>query len=569
MGTRNDAARQKGDGPKKTIGVAALRHAARERSGRVRVYRRVASGFRPPGARLSLRTYVVAALCVAACAALVAYKTLALGYSFHPRARDDRWSVQVTANATGRGERARVLLGLPTGPEAARVYDEHFSAPGLKLAIRPKKGARIATFSGGETAPGEPVSVLYRFSATAPAPEAAPEPARASDTDTSPGASIPADAPAVRAAATEVLGSASDDEARVRALYDFVQDEVAPGGESGTALDALREHRGGPAARTRLFVAMARSLGIPARLAHAVALREGTDRPVITRTDVLLAGRWTAVDPVRGRFGRDAEDGFVLARGDGEVVSAEGLDELRVDVTVARTAPNAEEEFLRLQAGRHNVVDRLSLQALPPRGQLVMRVLLLVPLGALIVALFRNLVGVPTFGTFAPILIALALRETRPLPGLGLLAFVLGLGFLGRRALEGLRLLVVPRLSLMLTLVIFLMCAAALAATHLGLASGAGIAVLPMVIMTMTNERLGVSLAEEGWRPALRTSAGTVLVAAAGYAAIQSDTLQRWVFVFPELNLGIAAALLLLGRYTGYRLSELVRFRAFAKGARP
>jgi hypothetical protein len=39
---------------------------------------------------------------------------------------------------------------------------------------------------------------------------------------------------------------------------------------------------------------------------------------------------------------------------------------------------------------------------------------------------------------------------------------------------------------------------------------------------------------------------------------------QHLAFVFPELLLVVLAAMLLLGRYTGYRLSELVRFRSFA-----
>ena len=41
---------------------------------------------------------------------------------------------------------------------------------------------------------------------------------------------------------------------------------------------------------------------------------------------------------------------------------------------------------------------------------------------------------------------------------------------------------------------------------------------------------------------------------------------KAFVFTFPEVHLVTLAALLLLGRYTGYRLSEWTRFRAFRKG---
>ncbi|MEM9237832.1 MAG: 7TM domain-containing protein, partial [Verrucomicrobiota bacterium] len=36
-----------------------------------------------------------------------------------------------------------------------------------------------------------------------------------------------------------------------------------------------------------------------------------------------------------------------------------------------------------------------------------------------------------------------------------------------------------------------------------------------------------------------------------------------WAFYFPELLLVLLAGIILLGRYTGYRLSELIRFKNF------
>jgi hypothetical protein len=43
------------------------------------------------------------------------------------------------------------------------------------------------------------------------------------------------------------------------------------------------------------------------------------------------------------------------------------------------------------------------------------------------------------------------------------------------------------------------------------------------------------------------------------------DALQHLLFIFPELLLVVLAATLLFGRYSGYRLTELWRFRALAK----
>ena len=42
--------------------------------------------------------------------------------------------------------------------------------------------------------------------------------------------------------------------------------------------------------------------------------------------------------------------------------------------------------------------------------------------------------------------------------------------------------------------------------------------------------------------------------------------IEHVVFVFPELLLALLAVTLVLGRYTGYRLSELFRFREIGTG---
>ena len=67
-------------------------------------------------------------------------------------------------------------------------------------------------------------------------------------------------------------------------------------------------------------------------------------------------------------------------------------------------------------AGSHSV--DFSLFSLPIATQAVYSVLLMIPVGALVIVLLRNFVGVKTFGTFMPVLVALAFRETLLLWGI-------------------------------------------------------------------------------------------------------------------------------------------------------
>jgi hypothetical protein len=54
---------------------------------------------------------------------------------------------------------------------------------------------------------------------------------------------------------------------------------------------------------------------------------------------------------------------------------------------------------------------------------------------------------------------------------------------------------------------------------------------------------------------------GTVVVVAAVSLALSPPFIGRWLFEHPEGLLVVVAVQLLLGRYTGYRLTELYRFR--------
>ena len=101
---------------------------------------------------------------------------------------------------------------------------------------------------------------------------------------------------------------------------------------------------------------------------------------------------------------------------------------------------------------------------------------------------------------------------------------------------------------------------------QLGFESGLSVALFPMVILAMTIERMSVVWEERGSQEAIQQGLGSLLVAIACYAAMDLETAKHLVFVFPELLLLVLAATLLIGRYTGYRLLELYRFRELRRG---
>lgn len=197
--------------------------------------------------------------------------------------------------------------------------------------------------------------------------------------------------------------------------------------------------------------------------------------------------------------------------------------------------------------------------------QTTLSLLLILPFGALVTALFRNVIGVQTFGTFTPSLIALTFTYADWRTGTVILLGILVVGIVGRRLLNGLHLLMVPRLGVVLTMAVIFLAVAVSLADLFGLAPSARVVILPTVILTMIIERFHVNAEEMGLRMALSRLGWTFLVAACCWAIFTRPPLTRLVLAFPETLLVVAAALVLVGSYSGYRLVELRRFRDLAQ----
>jgi hypothetical protein len=100
-----------------------------------------------------------------------------------------------------------------------------------------------------------------------------------------------------------------------------------------------------------------------------------------------------------------------------------------------------------------------------------------------------------------------------------------------------------------------------MASHRMGMETGLSVALFPMVIIAMTIERMSVVWEERGATDAIRAGLGSLLVAIAAYIFMGMAWLEHLIFTFPELLLVILALVVLAGRYTGYRLTELRRFK--------
>jgi hypothetical protein len=303
---------------------------------------------------------------------------------------------------------------------------------------------------------------------------------------------------------------------------------------------------------------------IPARLIRGVNLvdRERQAR-ILPWLEVHDGERWLYFDPANGAQGLP-ENFLIWWRGEEPLFSMDGGSKPLITFSVQR---NEVDPVLvaerRVQTVQSRISD-FSLFSLPIQTQAVYAVLLMIPLGALVVVVLRNVVGITTFGTFMPVLVALSFRETQVLAGVILFSLVVALGLLIRFFMENLRLLVVPRLASVLIVVVMLMALISVVSHQLGLDMGLSVGLFPMVILTMTIERMSIVWEERGPGEAIQQGVGSLIVAAICFGVMEVDVLKHLFFVFPELLLWVLAVCLVLGRYSGYRLLELFRFKSLA-----
>lgn len=275
---------------------------------------------------------------------------------------------------------------------------------------------------------------------------------------------------------------------------------------------------------------------------------------------------WLYFNPETGEQGLPT-DRLLWWTGDENLITVDGGKKANVTFSLNNSEMNA----IRLAKLTDENTDanflEYSLYGLPLQTQQTFMIMVMIPIGVLVILILRNLIGLQTLGTFTPVLIALAFRETQLGFGILLFTVITALGLSLRSYLEHLKLQMLPRLSVVLTFVVVLIAAISLFSHKLGLERGLSVALFPMVILTMTIERLSITWEERGASHALKVAIGTLFAASLAHLIMTVPELVYFVFTFPAILLILVGFMLAMGRYRGYRLTELVRFKAFLKKA--
>ena len=519
-------------------------------------------------------TLFIILFCFVVPTGLLVYKNTVLNLTLLPHKVDDVWLLHLSLRPKDPAA-TTVSFPIPRAGDGLRITDEKHKRKGVDTLVdRSNDSAMMTWISNGPitervTYTGRidihPIRVKNIPRDTTTVYPKAVQKYLKSPTLT------PEEENALKTLEGAIFDGNSDKTSTARKAFYFVDEEIQRNIKSKNLMEALTSGTGSPLVKAKLYTYLLRRKNIPVRIVAMLRLPLLTDPPeeknqLTFSNEVFLNNRWIPVDTNRSHFGERPDRYLVLHRHFEMIEKTVSRKNIVYSVTTERAVLNKfnKEEYRKELSSKGSWLSSISLYRLPLPVQNIFAMILLIPVGTLVLCLARNMLGVPTFGMFTPILLTLFFTETSLVFGLLFFLAVVLLGLLERYVLDKLYLLAVPRMSIILTLVILLLMvisftglAEILGATHIGY--------FPIVIVTSFIERFSIMLTEDGLVNTMKTLAGTIVISVLTFGLYSIDTLEILFFTNPEMLFYVIGFLVLIGKYKGYRLSEFIRFKDLVK----
>ncbi|MGF2686359.1 inactive transglutaminase family protein [Marinobacter sp. DUT-3] len=485
------------------------------------------------------------ALLILAGTALAIWRHVELGIPWFTGEQHPVWMVEARVDFDAADQPVLASLNIPEQSPGFRILSEQAASPGYGFSVVEKDGSRRAEWSKRDVTGPQTLYFKTQFipdpNANRDRPRRAPKPMAVFWEEPQ--------ATAVREILQQAEERSSTAESMTRELIRLMQPDAQA--QNTTLLVSGTNY-------LDLLVRMLNHAGIPARTADGLKLEDARRRQGLTPFLQIYNGdEWLTFDPRSGEQGLP-EDILLWRQGAESLLDVMGGGNSTVSFSILRqTIPALQ---LAAMQSEENGFGFLSLYQLPVEEQSMFRMLLLLPLGALMVAFMRIVIGIRTSGTFMPVLIAVAFVQTNLLPGLIAFTSVVSIGLLMRGYLSSLNLLLVSRISALIILVIFITAGLSIVGYQMGFNTGMTVTFFPMVIIAWTIERMSILWEEEGAHEVFVQGAGSLFVAVCAFLVMDAPLSRHLTFNFPELHFVVLGLILLMGQYTGYKLSELRRF---------
>ncbi len=200
--------------------------------------------------------------------------------------------------------------------------------------------------------------------------------------------------------------------------------------------------------------------------------------------------------------------------------------------------------------------------------------LLLLPVIATVVAFMRQVIGITTFGIYTPTIITLSFLIIGMYTGLLTLLAAIIVGSISRVFLKKIRMLFIPKMAIVLTLISLSLLLLLIASIYLDLFDAAflSIAIFPMLILSTLVEKFVSAKSEKSLWSASFLMGETLLVAIVayfvaggeinlGFGVLKFEFIKSLLLNYPETVFLFIIINIVLGKWTGLRVLERIRFR--------
>jgi len=199
-------------------------------------------------------------------------------------------------------------------------------------------------------------------------------------------------------------------------------------------------------------------------------------------------------------------------------------------------------------------------KGLPPN---IVVLFILFPIIASIIAASRHLVGLQGFGIYIPAVLSVAFVSTGVVTGIVIFISVLLAATAFRNLIKILKLQYLPRTALLLWGVSLSILSLLILSTIWGVISFLTINIFPFLIIILLTENFMESQLTTSSSQLFQLTIETLAIAVACSLMIGFEPIQKFVLVWPELTIAAVALFnFLMGRYSGLRLLEYIRFRS-------
>ena len=296
--------------------------------------------------------------------------------------------------------------------------------------------------------------------------------------------------------------------------------------------------------RRRAFMWYCRTRGVPAREVVGLKLDDDGARGFHRWVEANINDQWRIWDLTELGQASEPDDYLPFNRIGDSPIESDGEGQVEADVSFVRMATphwlNDEQsdwrgafDFFQLSLERRQAIS----------------LLLMLPFGVLLTVLMRTSLGLSTYGTFGPTLLALGFLTSDAIVFSIITAVVIVFSVLGRALLMWLSLPRIPRVSIVFSLVVITLSFSITAMNWLGLDANHADTFLPLAVLTVLVDQIMRTWQKKGTTTAALRLLRTVLLALLIALLLNQQWLAEIVVRIPELHLITMAAILLAGTF--------------------